>query len=218
MDEAEMFHVFQRFNVVKKRTVLQSVISVDEMVAVSLAPSVFRDILSIIIKFVGLQTFARLKQVCQDFHRYLSEYPALTKIRKFYEREQDTLTQEIIQCMEEMFKPCAMRLIRFLRVHSTFSIEHGDLGILEYRSLVNRRNTWWRINHIGHVHYPSGLICKDGKPRGHVFQRDPMSCFTVSDGSVRLKRLTRSTRAEKEEKKKYRSVLQLFTAKAYVNW
>ncbi len=218
MDEAEMLNVFQRFNAVKKRAVLQSVISADELIAVSLAPSAFRDVLTIIVRFVDLRTFSRLKQVCQDFNRYLSEYPALIKIRKFYEREQDVLPDDIIQCMEEMFKPCAIRLVQMIQFQSTFSIEWDSIAVVADRSAFSRRNSWWHIRRVAQIHYPCGLICKDGKPRGHIFQKDPMTCFTVSGGSVRLKYLTRSTRAEKEEKKKYKKVLQLFTRERQFNF
>jgi hypothetical protein len=218
MDEAEMLHVFQRFNAVKKRAVLQSVISPDELIAVSLAPSAFRDVLTIIVKFVDLRTFARLKQVCQDFNRYLPEYPALTKIRKFYEREQELLPNEIIQCMEEIFKPCAIRLVQMIQSQCNFSIEWDNIAVVADRSAFSRRNSWWHIRRVAQIHFPGGLICKNGKPRGHIFQRDPMSCFTVSSGCVRLKKLTRSTRAEKEEKKKYKRVLQLFTRERQFNF
>ena len=151
-----------------------------------------------------MPTFGRLKQTCSDFNRYLVEFHELVKIRQYYETDE---MNPPLQAMETMFPACAMRLKHQLErvVGKEIDCDSVHSVQIRYDQFCSRRSPWWHIGATVQVKYPFGYICKKNepkKPRGHIFQSNPMDCFTVIFGFPLLTSVKRMTEEQKKIRKR----------------
>ncbi len=205
----EMVTVFRHLPDGRKRLLLEHEYGIEDEVQVTKQPNIYRNILSIIATYIDLSTFGRLKQVCTDFNRYLVEYHELTKIRRYYDGNGSDPVP--VQEMTNMFPACAMRLKRLLERVLGKELECEPTVAVRLRAQkFHTRLPWWHITREACVRYPFGYICKGSeakKPRGHIFQLNPMECFVINYGCAYLLAVKKMTSTQKEDKKRWAKMI-----------
>lgn len=95
---------FKTLDLPVKRLLLESVVHTTDAL-------LFRDVLMIIVFFVDLQTWARLRQTCKTFNVALNVYPPLLKIEVLlFQKYSDELYRKKSEC-SEMFGACVKRFL-----------------------------------------------------------------------------------------------------------
>lgn len=217
MSIEEMVTVFRHLDDKRKRLLLEHEYGHDE-VQVTKVPSIYRDILSVIAKYIDLPTFGRLKQSCKAFNQYLVEYRELATIRRYYAGDGPLPLVQMIR----MFKACAMRLKRQLEAMVNREVQCESLSLVAIRyEQLRTRLPWWDIKHVAQVRYPYGYICKTNeakKPLGHIFQLNPLDCFRFENNWIYLIPIRTMTTAQKEERKRLTTMIAEGEFRNESNW
>lgn len=241
--------VFSSLDVARKRVCLINVFGEDLMVNVKNNQKVylFKDVIHLIVRYGSIQTWARLRQVCQSFNRFLSppagQHPDIEKVRSLFHiiphfQNQQLLNfaephvqfdewvvmwRTLIPTLKRLFVPHLIRLLKFLeqnRLDGGGRFKHDNLALFSFDevSMWNSRNgiarRWFKIDHLTHVEYPTGAICKsDGtkQVRGFIFQEDLSTCFDFQTSGTYVRYNSDMTKVEKMRSKTYTSLLSTLT-------
>lgn len=197
----ECVSLFLRLDDTKKRRAVASVLGDEiEESRVWTDPALYRNVLSLIVAHVSLQTWGRMRQTCRVFCRELTEYEPVARLRELFCTQPDYVVWSIMLISERSeyvryFLNCIIRLL--VHAHSVmeqFIIQNPDLSVpqkpvnfrlknvihvvgteVDARKRKQRpKNKWIRIFSHYVVMYPYGYIATESKhePLGNIFADD----------------------------------------------
>ena len=186
--------VFQKL---PRATKVQLLATLSDDVVVYQEARCYRDVLSLIVAFVDLPTYFRLKQCCRMFRDNLHTPASTRHIQHFLSAPADKLAP--LELMRDGFEFYLRRLVHTLESRKCaipyardpmFLEPTGSFHELRYESIARfmvtvqqspRARRWFVIDNVCKISYPHGLVCKtDGPviPRGHIFDDNVLNCFT----------------------------------------
>ena len=92
-------------------------------------PLLFRDVLQIVVEYIDIQSFGRIKQCCKTFNTKLKEHPKVARVFRAYNEEgytYDNLYDEYFEVLYNIRKRMIIKLYKLLE------IEYINIYSLEY--------------------------------------------------------------------------------------
>lgn len=190
LDSDECLIVFKRL----KRSERQQALSLffTEFIQVYISEQLFKDVIHILSKYIDLQTWGRLRQVCKLFNRQLKSYPCTDKFVLFF--------------------PRVKWLCLWIKgnVYPDFDMKIYENEVLGLKTRLNNQSTnidWFHVLKKFKIAYPFGFITSgDNKARANLFDPNIHNLIVLTKyGNFDLKTYDQMTKEERLVFKKYRA-------------
>lgn len=225
LDDNECTIVYSRLTTHEKRACLAHVLPDVNNITVYTNSSLWRDILNILVRYVDLQTWSRMRRVCHMFNNNMPDFPDLKILEEVYSRV--TLTENDLKKWSKddlryrakrnlYYTACVRRLIQYAHVLSPRSF------ILD-EAMARARTVYETINVVLPFGTKKMYVTRSGFIRsnigtiyGNVFTMDWKNTLQARDphfGVLSFKKYSQMTKSQKNhsqrQKKQYENRIVL---------
>lgn len=194
MTDAECILFFQRASTEDKRRALSLIVSGE--VTVYCDPASYRDILTLIVRDIDLQTWGRLKCVCRYFRLNTPDFPPLKHLETLFSAETkkssdlDRWSKEVRanrHLCEQYYDACVRRMIQFAYyTHPEFHLKAAMLRASPL--LLQTTGLMLPFGQAPQALYPFGHVkLKTRKPAGNIFTLTWKSLLYIQKNALRFK-------------------------------
>lgn len=219
LDDNECVIVYSRLSTQEKRTCLGHVLPDVKNITVYTSSSLWRDILNILVRYVDLQTWSRMRRVCHMFNNNMPDFPDLKILEEVYSRV--TLTENDLRVWRmDNFKyrekcnlyytACVRRLILYAHQLSRQSFRL-DVAMARARTMYDTTHVLLPFGKKKVYVSRNGFIRQNkGTILGNVFTMDwknTLQSMSAYEGGVGFKKYFAMSKKEKNhsqrQKKQY---------------